>query len=130
MVFNGKSIMMVLIKKIHIIDEGYFMHKRITFRSMDHSNAIENYINKKIEKIKKFFKREPQPIYIDIILELNREKHAFKIECKLHSVHYHLITHGQGPDIYLMIDNAISKMIKDISRKKERFGHELHLSYV
>lgn len=106
------------------------MHKRITFRSMSHSVAIEQYIQKKFEKIEKFFKREPQPIYIDIILEPHREKHFFKVELKISSVHYHFVVHTEGNDMYLMIDEAMHKMTKDIVRKKEKMGHELHVSYM
>jgi len=106
------------------------MHKRITFRSMAHSDAIENYIHKKIVKIEKYFKREPQPIYIDIILEPHREKHFFKVEFKVNSYHYHVVVKTEGMDMYMMIDDAITRIIKEITRKKERLGHELHLSYV
>lgn len=106
------------------------MHKRITFRSMAHSHAIENYIHNKIIKIEKFFKREPQPIYIDIILEPHREKHFFKVEFKVNSYHYHVVVKTEGMDMYMMIDDAITRIIKEITRKKERLGHELHLSYV
>jgi ribosome-associated translation inhibitor RaiA len=34
------------------------MHKKITFRSMDHSDAIEQHVLDKAEKLDKFFKRE------------------------------------------------------------------------
>ncbi|MBP6870206.1 ribosome-associated translation inhibitor RaiA [Candidatus Babeliales bacterium] len=106
------------------------MHKRITFRSMARSEAIEKYIQKRIEKITKFFKREPQPIFMDVVLEPHREKHFFKVEFKVNTSHYNFIVQTEGLDMYMMIDNAISKMIKDITRRKERLGHDLHLSYI
>lgn len=106
------------------------MHKRINFRSMARSEAVEKYINTKITKFEKFFKREPQPIYIDVILEPHREKHFFKVELKVNSVHYHFIAQTEGMDMYAMIDEATNKIIKDITRRKERLGHELHLSYI
>lgn len=105
------------------------MHKRIMFRSMSHSDAIEKYIYKKIEKIEKFFKREPRPVYVDVVLEPHREKHFFKVEFKVNSFHYHLLVQTEGLDMYAMIDDAVHKMIKDITRKKEKMGHELHFSY-
>lgn len=106
------------------------MHKRITFRYMGRSDAIEKYVYKKIEKIDKFLKREPLPIFIDIVLESHREDDFFKVEFKIHSFHYHINVLTQGADMYAMIDEAVHKMAKDIIRKKEKMGHEFHLSYV
>ncbi|MGZ6250678.1 MAG: ribosome hibernation-promoting factor, HPF/YfiA family [Candidatus Chromulinivorax sp.] len=106
------------------------MHKKITLRFMQHSDAIEQYIHKKISKLDKFFKREPQPIYIDIVLEAHREKHFFNVEIKIQSVHYHFVVTTQGADMYAMIDQAVDKAVKDIARKKEKLGHALHVSYV
>lgn len=106
------------------------MHKRIMFRCMAHSDAIEKYISKKIEKLDKFFKREPLPVFIDIVLEPHRQKHFYKIACKIDSSHYHKSIHSQGLDMYMMIDETIRKVIKDITRRKEKSNHELHLSYV
>ncbi len=105
------------------------MHKRITFRSMDHSDAIEKYIHKKVEKIDKFFKREPLPLHIDIILEAHRERHYFKVEFKVNSYNYHIVVNTEGMDMYHMIDEAVTKMIKEITRRKEKLGHSLHVSY-
>lgn len=97
---------------------------------MPHSDAIEMYAHKKIEKLDKFFKREPSPIFIDLILEAHHQKHFFKVECKINSVNYHLIVQTEGTDMYTMIDDAMYKITKDITRKKSKLGHELHPSYV
>jgi ribosomal subunit interface protein len=105
------------------------MHKRITFRSMDRSDAIEKYIYKNIAKLDKFLKREPLPINIEMVLEAHREKQYFNVEFKLNSTHYHIVVKTEGHDMYAMIDEAIYIMIKDITRKKEKMGHELHFSY-
>ncbi len=96
---------------------------------MAHSDAIESYIYSKIEKLKKFFKREPNPIYIDIVLEPHREKNFFKVEFKLHSFHYHIVIKTEGFDMYTIIDEAVYKMIKEIIRKKDKMGHEFRLVY-
>ncbi len=105
------------------------MHKRIMFRYMDHSDAIEKYIYKKIQRLDKFFKREPLPINIDMTLAAHREKHYFNVEFKVNSTHYHSVVKTEGHDMYAMIDDAVSIMIKDITRKKEKMGHGFHLNY-
>ena len=106
------------------------MHKKILFRCMDHSDAIEKYIYKKIEKIDKFFKREPSPIYIDMILQSHKRKELVQVEFRVHSAHYNIIIRTEGYDIYAMIDEAVHRMIKDMTRRKDKMGHPLYLSYV
>ena len=96
---------------------------------MAHSDAIEKYIHTKIQKLDKFFKREPQPIYIDIVLEAHREKHFFDVELKINSTHYHIFIQTEGCDMYAMIDEAVHRAVKDIAKKKEKMGYDLHFSY-
>lgn len=121
---------MVLAKIISSsFNEGYFVNKRITFRSMDRSDSIEKYIHDKIQKIDKFFKREPLPINIEMILEAHREKHYCNVEFKVNSTNYHLVVKTEGRDMYTMIDEAVAIMIKDITRQKGKMGHGLHVSY-
>ena len=105
------------------------MHKRIMFRSMDRSDAIEKYIYKNIQKLDKFFKREPLPVNIDIMLEPHREKDFFKVAFKINSIRYHIAVQVQGLDMYAVIDEAVHRIIKEITRKKEKMGHDLHLIY-
>lgn len=105
------------------------MHKRIMFRSMDRSDAIEKYMYKNLQKLDKFFKREPLPINIEMILQAHGEQHYFNVELKVNSTNYHLVVKTEGNDMYAMIDEAVHIMIKDITRKKEKMGHGLHFSY-
>lgn len=102
------------------------MQKKITFRSMDHSDAIENHAYEKLAKLDKFFKREPSPIIIEMVLEAHREQHYFIAELKVNSTHYDLVSKTEGNDMYSMIDEAVHKMVKEISRKKEKMVHDLH----
>lgn len=106
-----------------VVNEGYFMHKRIMFRCMAHSDAIEKYISNKLSKLDKFFKRNSSQASIDIVLESHCHKHWYKVACTINSQQYHKTIHRQGMDMYMMIDQAIHKIIKDITRKKEQVGH-------
>ena len=105
------------------------MHKRITFRSMDRSNAIEKYIYDKIQKLDKFFKREPLAAKIEMIVQNHHEKDYFNVELKVNSSNYHIVVRTEGHDMHAMIDEAVCIMIKDITRKKEKMGYGLHFSY-
>ncbi|MBV8661108.1 MAG: ribosome-associated translation inhibitor RaiA [Candidatus Dependentiae bacterium] len=106
------------------------MYKKITFRSMDHSDAIEKHVLDKAEKLDKFFKREPAPVDIEIILEAHREKHYFKAEVIVTSKNYHLVAHSEGSDMYAMIDDAMHKMIREIANKKEEMGHDISSHHI
>jgi len=96
---------------------------------MDHSDAIEKYIHKKLEKLDKFFKRDVQPVFIEMTLQGHREKHCCNVAFKINSIEYHNCIHMQGQDIYAMIDEALIKMIKDMARKKEKWSFGYHIGY-
>ena len=68
------------------------MQTKITFRSMDHSDAIERYAREKMEKLHKFFKKEnPDSVFFTMTLEAHREHHYFIAELKVKSAQYDLI---------------------------------------
>jgi len=46
------------------------MHKRITFKGMDHSSVLEDYANQQLAKIEEFLTNERTPVYIDLIFPL------------------------------------------------------------
>jgi ribosomal subunit interface protein len=102
------------------------MYKKITFRSVDHSQALKEHIVQKAEKLDKFFKREPLPIDIEIVLDGHYEKHLYEAEVIIRSKNYHLIAHSQGSDMYSIIDEVINKMAREIAHKKEEMGHDIH----
>jgi len=97
---------------------------------MDRSDIIEKYAYKKIEKIDKFFKRTPSPINIDMILQSQNKNPLVKVEFRVHSASYNITIRTEGNDIHSTIDEAVYRMIRDMTRKKGKMGHPLHLSYV
>lgn len=97
------------------------MKTKITFRSMDHSDAIERYAKEKISKLHKFFKKEnPDSVFISMTLESHRTKHYFIAELKIKTAQYDLIAKKEGGEMYPMIDHAVHIMEKEITRAKEK----------
>ena len=45
------------------------MHKRITFRNMEHSDVLKEYADKQLDKVIRFLGNERTPVYIDLIFE-------------------------------------------------------------
>ncbi len=94
------------------------MNIRISFRNMEHSDALTQYTNEALEKVYKFIEREPEPIQIDVILEAHRQHAHHKVEIRMNSKHYHFLLAHEGPDIYLLIDHVIKILIEDIKKTK------------
>ena len=110
------------------------MHKRITFRHMNHSDPMEDHVNKQLGKIERFLEHEPTPISIDIILEASKVREHPRAELRLKTPHHDLITHYEhnGVDLYAAIDHVIDQMYellrkakdKEIEKKRHRGRHE------
>lgn len=94
------------------------MNIRISFRGMEHSDALTTYTNEALEKVFKFIEREPEPIQVDVILEAHRQHHHHKVEIRMSSKHYHFLLAHEGPDIYQEIDHVVKVLIEDIKKIK------------
>ena len=94
------------------------MHKRITFRGMDHSPVIEEYCNGQLKKVEEFIKNERDPIYLDLVLEAERTHHHHRVELRIKTPHYDLISNYEGPDMYDVIDRVIDTMYNELHEKK------------
>jgi ribosomal subunit interface protein len=96
------------------------MNIRIAFRGMEHSNAIENYAHKELEKLTKFLHKEPEPIYFDLVLEADKHHLHHKVELRINSKHFHFITAREGKDLYQELDHVIKVMGREIKKHKEK----------
>jgi len=98
------------------------MHKRITFKGMDHSPAMEEYANKQLSKIEHFLENEPTPIYIDLILEPSKAREHHFIELRVKSPKYDLISNYEhaGTDFYDVLDRVIDVMYRKLLDEKKK----------
>ncbi len=96
------------------------MHKRITFRNMDHVAAIENYANDKLNKVEHFLEHEPTPIYLDLILEPSKVHEHHRVELRVKSPHYDLISNYEGPEFYKILDRVVDVMLQELTREKRK----------
>lgn len=100
------------------------MHKRITFRGMDHSPVIEEYCNGQLVKVEEFIKNEREPMYIDLVLEAERTHHHHRVELRIKTPNYDVITHYEGPDMYDVIDRVIDTMYHELREAKRKLNDE------
>ena len=98
------------------------MHKRITFKGMDHSQVIEEYANKQLSKVEQFLENEPTPIYIDLVLEPSKTREHHFIELRVKSPHYDLISNYEhtGDDFYNVLDRVIDVMYRRLREEKQK----------
>ena len=96
------------------------MHKRITFRNMDHVAAIENYANEKLAKIEEVLSHEPTPVYIDLILEPSKVHAHHRVELRVKSPHYDMVSNYEGPEFYKVLDRVIDVMLEELHREKRK----------
>lgn len=97
------------------------MNKRIVFRHMDHSSVLEEYANQQLAKVEHFLESERDPIYIDLILEPSKVHRHHKVELRVKTPHYDLIStyEHEGDKFYDTLDRVIDTMYKELHEKKK-----------
>lgn len=98
------------------------MNKSITFKNMDHSVAVENYVNEHIKKIVEFLGHEKSPVFIDLVVEPSKTREHHKVELRVSSPNYHAIAtyEHQGTPFYKAIDEVIDLMYRELHEQKRR----------
>lgn len=88
----------------------------VTFRKMDSTDAIKQYAEEKVKKIKRFF---PDPINANVVLAMERYQHRADVTITLHNG---LVLKGQNvsDDMYSSIDLAMAKIEKQVRRYKDK----------
>ena len=94
------------------------MEIKMTFRGMESSPVIEEYISKHMDKITKFLKKESSPIELEIVLDAAFKHHYHRAEIILNSPNYNLVSHYECHEMYPAIEKAIEKMATEISKSK------------
>jgi ribosomal subunit interface protein len=103
------------------------MHKRVTFRDMNHSEPMEAHVNKQLEKVQHFLMNERTPIHIDMVLTASRLHAHPRAELRIKTPHFDLVTHyeKEGIDLYEAIDHTIDKMYKLLHEEKKRYDEKM-----
>lgn len=100
------------------------MKKSITFRRMEHSNALANYVDEQLVKLEEFLQNEPTPIFLDVVLEAEPRRSVSKGEIRLKTPHYNLISNYQAPDMYDVIDHIVDVIYNKVHEKKKELLDE------
>lgn len=100
------------------------MDKKITFRQMDHSQIMEDYINGQLHKIEKILSTEREPIFLELVLEPSKVHAHNRVEIRVKTPDYYLISNYGGPKMYDVIDRVLDVMYQQICEKKRELVEE------
>lgn len=92
------------------------MQLSVTFRHLEPSDAIKQYVTDKLQRIKKFF---PDPIRAQIVLTTERYRQQVDINITLHNG---LVIKGREitEDMYAAVDLVMDKIERQVRRYKDK----------
>ena len=96
------------------------MHKRITFRGMEHSGFVEQYAEKQLARIIKFLENEPTPIYLDLVMDAESYPPHYIVELLVKTPHYNKISKFEGYNFNDVIDRVIDVMYQELHEEKRK----------
>ncbi|MFA6065872.1 MAG: HPF/RaiA family ribosome-associated protein [Candidatus Babeliaceae bacterium] len=107
------------------------MNKRIVFRGMEHSGALEKYVDDNFKKIETFLEEHPRtPITYDIVFESHPTHATKKCEVRITSPEFHVIVSKEGQDMYKVahdaLDSAYAQLLKEKAKVSDKniHGHQ------
>ena len=105
-------------EKIAEFDEGYKIH--VTARHMHITDSMKEYATERISKLDRLGDR-----IIDITVTLDTQKLSHTCEILMKYGHTLIRSHASTTDMYASIDQAVSKLKKQLQRYKRRL-HDHH----
>lgn len=98
------------------------MKVTITFRHMEATDAIRNHVDTQLGRLEKYLIK---PIEIHVILSVEKFRH--RAEVVAFEQHFKAQADEVCDDLYLSIDRAIDKVVKQIKKHKEKIQeHHKH----
>lgn len=95
------------------------MNINITFRHMDPSPSIKNYVDTKLEKLTKYIHSACD---VHVVLSVERKIHQ-KADIHIQSQEGHFSAHHEEPDMYAAIDLVVDKLLRQVQKKSEKAKH-------
>jgi ribosomal subunit interface protein len=98
------------------------MNTTITCRHGDHTSAIDEYIQKKIERFSRFYN---QITAIEIILDQQKASH--RVEMLISLDHGDpMVCHADDDDLYVAIDHCSDRAVRQLTDLKSRIRDDHH----
>ncbi len=97
---------------------------RISFKNIDHSDNIEQFALKKLEKIEKLMETERPPFKVDMVITGYPTRAHNRVELLVDFANVHLLAHHEGKDIYEEISIVAKIMVEEIVKAKDKINHQ------
>jgi len=91
------------------------MQVRITGRNIQLTEAMKNYVNKKIKRLEKYLE---EPISIQVILNVEKFRHIAEVNISSKTGNFY--GSEESHDIYASIDMVVDKLEEQVRRRKEK----------
>lgn len=102
------------------------MKLEMIFRGTEPSVAIEKYVIKYAEKLKKYMhKEDPESTFVHVVLEGQHNHHIMSVEVRIKSQNFDIIVKKDGHDMYPLIDETMKVVEHDLSKAKQRLVDDL-----
>lgn len=100
------------------------INKKIEFRRMDPDKALEEHINKQLEKIEAFLQTKREPISIDVVLEKHpdhaHDSVSMRISVPMYETIIDIVAHREGPDLYDCVNEVCAIAHRDLMQAKQK----------
>ncbi|MBI2353360.1 ribosome-associated translation inhibitor RaiA [Candidatus Dependentiae bacterium] len=93
----------------------------VTFRNMESTEGLQDYVEKYTEKFKKYLaKYDPLATFVHVVLDGHLEHRRYTAEVRVKTPHFNLIVNRQNHDMYPLIDEIMHIMERDLQIAKEK----------
>jgi ribosomal subunit interface protein len=97
-----------------------FVEIKVTFQGIEHSESVENYANKKNEKIEELLKQQNTPHIYEYHIHKFTHKSYYEVSLHVRVQAFSLDTKLEGDDVYVALDEVVDKMIVLVKKEKEK----------
>lgn len=97
------------------------MHIHMTFKHMDATEALKTHVNEKSERLRKFIGENVECTWIFFI-----EADDHVADLRVHGPHIDYFAQAKTGDLYQSIDEAVTKIEKQLRKHKEIVKDHLH----
>lgn len=97
------------------------MKLKISFKHLDHTDALDERIKEKSEKFEKYFQGNTN---IHWICWVKDDKHW--AEMKMHGPKFDFFAKGHADNMYKALDIVVEKMERQIEKQKDMTRNKLH----
>lgn len=97
------------------------MHTTVTFRDESfRTQPLVDYIHSEISKYDRILKKEPTPVYLDVVVEPHNVHQYHRVSVKIKTPHFDLFADAEEDDIYRAVKQATDSMHHQLRREQEK----------